>query len=170
MLLQHSVSRHKIDLFFLEHKLSIEGDEKGHKDRDKYEEIKRQKAIEKALGCKFIRINPDKKGFDVYVEIRKINNYINRSYQKSLIEKISKRLSDLLNMLPFCLKCKKVQKDVNPAEVKTKNDRTMLSSPCAVFSSKKSRFLKEQEAKELLSSLGIETPVSNIPLLGEILL
>ena len=35
--------------------------------------------------------------------------------------------------------------------------------------SKKSRFMKEQEAKGLLSSLGIKTPLSNIPLLGNIL-
>ena len=45
----------------------------------------------------------------------------------------------------------------------------MLLSECAVFQSKNSRFLKEQEASRLLSSLGIKTPLSNIPLLGKIL-
>ena len=45
----------------------------------------------------------------------------------------------------------------------------MLSSKCAVCDSKKSRFMKEQEAKWLLSSLGIKAPLSNIPLLGNIL-
>ena len=45
----------------------------------------------------------------------------------------------------------------------------MLSSKCAVCSSKKSRFLVEQEAKGLLSSLEIKTPLDNIPLLGKIL-
>ena len=45
----------------------------------------------------------------------------------------------------------------------------MLSSKCAVCSSKKSRFLVEQEAKGLLSSLEIKTPSDNIPLLGKIL-
>ena len=45
----------------------------------------------------------------------------------------------------------------------------MLSSKCGVYSSKKSRFLKEKEAKGLLSSLVIKTPWSNIPLLGKIL-
>ena len=46
----------------------------------------------------------------------------------------------------------------------------MLSTKGSVCSSKKSRFLKEQEGKGLLSSLGIKTPLSNIPLVGKILL
>ena len=46
----------------------------------------------------------------------------------------------------------------------------MLLSKCAICGSKKSRFMKEQEVKGLLSSLGIKTPLSNIPLLGNILL
>ena len=45
----------------------------------------------------------------------------------------------------------------------------MLSSKCVICSKKKSGFLKEEEAKRLLSSLGIKTPFSNIPLLGKIL-
>ena len=72
-------------------------------------------------------------------------------------------------MLGYCLKCKKDTENVNTKVLKTKNGRTMLSSKCAVCSSKKSRFMKEQEAKGLLSSLGIKTPLSNIPLLGKIL-
>ena len=46
----------------------------------------------------------------------------------------------------------------------------MLSSKCAVCSSKKSRFIKEKEAKESLSSLGPKTPWNKVPLLGDILL
>ena len=45
----------------------------------------------------------------------------------------------------------------------------MISSNCAVCGSKKSKFLKEQEASVLLSSLGIRTPLSQIPLLGPLL-
>ena len=45
----------------------------------------------------------------------------------------------------------------------------MLLSKRAVCSSKKSRFIKEQEAKGILSSLGLKTPLSKIPLLGDIL-
>ena len=46
----------------------------------------------------------------------------------------------------------------------------MLLSKCAVCDSRKSRFIKEQQASGLLSSLGIKTPLSTIPLLGNILL
>ena len=45
----------------------------------------------------------------------------------------------------------------------------MLLSNCAICGSKKSRFMKEQEAKGILSSLGLKTPLSKIPLLGDIL-
>ena len=45
----------------------------------------------------------------------------------------------------------------------------MLLSKCAMCDSKKSKFIKEQEASGLLSSLGIKTPLSNIPLLGPLL-
>ena len=45
----------------------------------------------------------------------------------------------------------------------------MLSSKCAVWGSKKSRIMKEQEASKLLYSLYIEASFSNIPLLGKIL-
>ena len=53
--------------------------------------------------------------------------------------------------------------------MKTKNGRFMLSSKCAVCSSKKSRFIRKQEAKGLLSNLGIRTPLSKIPILGDVL-
>ena len=42
----------------------------------------------------------------------------------------------------------------------------MLLSKCAVGHNKQLKFLKEQEAKQLLSSIGINTPLSQIPLLG----
>ena len=44
-----------------------------------------------------------------------------------------------------------------------------MQSKCSVCGIKKSRFMKEQEAKGLLSSLGLETPLSKVPLLGDIL-
>ena len=51
---------------------------------------------------------------------------------------------------------------------KTKNGKTILLSKCALSSIKKSRFMKEQEAKGILISLGLKT-LSEIPLFGEIL-
>ena len=53
-------------------------DEQGHYDRDIDYEIERQEAIEKELGCKFIRINPAKKDCNIFVEIGKIQNYITK--------------------------------------------------------------------------------------------
>ena len=50
--------------------------------------------------------------------------------------------------------------------IKTKNGKLVLLSKCAVCSSKKSRFIKEQEAKVLLSNLGIKIPLSKIPILN----
>ena len=54
--------------------------------------------------------------------------------------------------------------------LKTKNGRPMLSSKCAVASSKKLRFIKKQEAKVLLGNLGFKTALSKVPLLGDIFL
>ena len=48
--------------------------------------------------------------------------------------------------------------------VKTKNDRLMLSSKCIICGNKKSRFMKKQKAKGLLSNLRITTPLNKIPL------
>ena len=45
----------------------------------------------------------------------------------------------------------------------------MRLSKIAICNSKKSKFIKKQDAKELLSTLGIKTPLSKIPLLGDIL-
>ena len=72
-------------------------------------------------------------------------------------------------MLTYCLKCKKDTKNVNSKVFKTENCKIMLSSKCDLCSSKKSRFTKEEEAKGLLSSLGLKTPLNKIPLLGDIL-
>ena len=45
----------------------------------------------------------------------------------------------------------------------------MLLSKSAACDSKKSKFIKKQEASELLSSLGIKTHLSKIPLVGPVL-
>ena len=67
-------------------------------------------------------------------------------------------------ILSYCLKCKKNTESVNPRVSPTSNGRTMILSKCATFGSKKSKFIKIQEAKGLLSSLGIRTPLTKIPL------
>ena len=65
-------------------------------------------------------------------------------------------------MLTYCLKRKKDTDSVDSIVLKTKNSRPMLSLKCAICGSKKSRFMKEQGAKGLLSSLGIKASLSNI--------
>ena len=72
-------------------------------------------------------------------------------------------------MLLFCLKCRENTECKNPKVVKTKNRRIRLLLKCEVCNSKKSKFIKEQEASRLLSSLGIKTPLSKIPLVGPLL-
>ena len=56
----------------------------------------------------------------------------------------------------YCLKYRKNTENKNLKVVKTRNGRIMVLSKCAVSDSKKSRFIKEQEANRLLSSLGIK--------------
>ena len=72
-------------------------------------------------------------------------------------------------MKSFCLKCRKDTENINPRVLKTSNNRTMALSKCAICSSKNSRFIKNQEAKGLLSNFGIRTPLGKGPVLGDIL-
>ena len=65
-------------------------------------------------------------------------------------------------MLLHCLKCRKNTESKNPKVARTKNGRLMHLSRCAACDSKKSKFIKQQEAGGLLSSLGITTPLSKI--------
>ena len=71
--------------------------------------------------------------------------------------------------MSYCLKCRKNTESKNPEVVRTKSGIIMLLSKCVVCNSKKSEFLKEQEASGLLSSLGIKTPLNKIPLLGPLM-
>ena len=62
-----------------------------------------------------------------------------------------------------------IEKNPNPQVSSTSNGKLMILSKCAICNSKKSKFIKKQDAKGLLSKLGIETPLSKVPLLGDIL-
>ena len=72
-------------------------------------------------------------------------------------------------MKSFCLKCRKNSENINSRVSNTSNGRTMLLSKYAICSSKKSRFIEKQEAKGLLRNLGVRTPLSKVPKLGDIL-
>ena len=70
------------------------------------------------------------------------------------------------NMLTYCIKCRKNTEHLNSNIFKWKNDRLIMETKCPVCGIKKSRFVKEQEPKGLLSNLGIKTPLSKIPMLN----
>ena len=72
-------------------------------------------------------------------------------------------------MESYCLKCKKNTKNINPKISSSRNGKAMILSKRAICDSKKSRFIKNREAKGLLSNLGIRTPLSKVPILGDIL-
>ena len=72
-------------------------------------------------------------------------------------------------MESYCFKCKKNTKNIGQKIYSTNNGRAMILLKCAICGSKKSRFIKKQEAKGLLSKLGIKTTLSKIPILGDIL-
>ena len=65
-----------------------------------------------------------------------------------------------------CVKCRKDTENIDPKMVRTKNNRLIMQAKCPVCGIKKSRFVKEQEAKRFLSNLGIKTLLSKIPLLN----
>ena len=72
-------------------------------------------------------------------------------------------------MKTYCVNCKKDIENIDPKIFKTKNNRLIMQPKCSVCKSKKSQFVKEQDAKSLLSNLGIKTPLSKIPLLNVLL-
>ena len=72
-------------------------------------------------------------------------------------------------MKSYCFKCRKDTENINLKSSKTSNGRTMLISKRVIYGSKKSRFIKNEEAKGLLSNLGIRTPSIKVPILGDIL-
>ena len=69
-------------------------------------------------------------------------------------------------MKTYCIKCRQDTQNIDPKIVRTKNNRLTMQSKCPVCRIKKSRFVKEQEAKGFLSNLRIKTPLSKIPLLN----
>ena len=69
-------------------------------------------------------------------------------------------------MMTYCVKCRRDTENIDQKMVRTKNNKIIVQSKCPVCGIKKSRFVKEQEARGLLSNLGIKIPLSKIPLLN----
>ena len=72
-------------------------------------------------------------------------------------------------MLSYCLKCRINTESINPKVSKITNGKAIILSTCAICGSKKSKFIKQQEAKDLLSNLSLRTPLNKVPVLGDIL-
>ena len=72
-------------------------------------------------------------------------------------------------METYCLNCRKDTENIDAKMSSTSNRKGMILSKCAICGNKKSRFIKNQEAKGLLSTLGIRTPLSKVPILGDFL-
>ena len=75
----------------------------------------------------------------------------------------------MYEMESYCLKCTKNTENIDPKVSASSNGRVMILSKCAICGSKKSRFIKNQEAKGLLTISGIKAPLSEVPILREIL-
>ena len=72
-------------------------------------------------------------------------------------------------MKSYCLKCRKDTANINPRGSGTSNGKAMILSKCAICRNKKSRFIKNHEAKGLLSNLVLRTPLSKVLLFDDIL-
>ena len=72
-------------------------------------------------------------------------------------------------MKSYCLKCRKNTENIDPTLSSTSNCKATILSKCAICGRRKSKFIKSQEAKGLLSKLGIKIPCSKVPILGNIL-
>ena len=72
-------------------------------------------------------------------------------------------------MKSYCLKCRKDTENINSRVLGTSNGKAMILSKFAISGSKISISIKNQEPKGLLSSLGLRTPLSKVPILGDIL-
>ena len=78
-------------MYFSEHQFVVEIDEKCHIDRNQNEENKKQTKIEKHSDCKFFhRINPDVEGYNIFLEISKMQNYITKSNENEIKDKFTK--------------------------------------------------------------------------------
>ena len=78
----------RIDIYFCEYSLAVEIDEKGHTDRDFTFAEKRQKVLEKKIGCKFIKINTSnaKNGYDLDYKVGNIEAFIDEFKNKKIKE------------------------------------------------------------------------------------
>ena len=94
----------------------------------------------------------------MHIYCKKCNKHTGNTFLKKIIL-ISKNkkfifnflLIDIINMKTYCLKCRKDTDNIDPKIFKTKNNKLLMQLKCSNCKKKKSTFVKEQEAKGLLS-------------------
>ena len=92
---QYRIEKYFIDLYYPVHKLGIKIDKNCHLDGSEIKEQEREEII-KNLGTTLIRINPDKEGFDIFIKIGEIQDFIYESGLKIGEElKKNKMIEDL---------------------------------------------------------------------------
>ena len=79
---QYNVLSYRIDLYLHGYRFALEIDENGHSHRNIDYQINKKKAIEQEIGCKFIRIHPEKEDFDIFRVIYEIFKHIKQSTKK----------------------------------------------------------------------------------------
>ena len=128
-------------------------------------------------------INEEKKYRELKESIRMMNSQKSYTWKINLIKEGKKidigeviKHNEIINkslkfktMPSYCLKCRKNTESINPRVSKTNNGKTMILLKCAIYGSKKLRFIKKQEASATLSNLGLKIPLNKIPLLRDIL-
>ena len=106
--LQHKIlknERVRTGMYFSESKFVVEIDEKGHIDRNQNKENERQIKIEKYSDYKFFhKINPDAEGFDIFLEISKIQTCTTQSNEEKLKSKFAKELLSYVSSVSKPLK------------------------------------------------------------------
>ena len=106
--LQHKIlkdERVRTDMYISDHKFVVEIDEKGHIDRNQNKENERQIKIEKYSDYKFFhKINPDAEGFDIFLEISKIQTCMTQSNEEKLKSKFAKELLSYVSSVSKPLK------------------------------------------------------------------
>lgn len=71
------IGRYRVDLYFPHERVAVECDGYGHSSYNDEYEAKRQAFIERTLGCRFYRFNPDEPYFSLYKHMRNIVQLIN---------------------------------------------------------------------------------------------
>ena len=113
----------RIDVYFNKFLLAVEIDEKGNTDRDLIFEEKRQEALEKKLGCKFIRINTSnaKNGYDLDYEVGNVQAFIDE-FKNKKIKKLEDKIKEKEEKSNK--KIKELEAKIKELKDKTKNSTT----------------------------------------------